>query len=503
MINLMYLVFIAMMALNVSSEVLDGFELVESSLRLSTENLSKRNIHIQADFDRAYQANAEKVGEWHEKGTKVKTQSDELYHYIDELKLRIVQETDGDTGDITHIKHKDDLEAASRVMLAPIVGEGKKLKERLDQYRNNLCTLIDDPSKQAVIQSMLNTTAPKKNNMITVSWENALFENMPVAAAITLLTKIQNDIRDIEGEVLTTLLTNVDIDDYRVNKIEALVIPKSQIVASGIPFEAQIVLAAIDSTQQPQYYLHDTPLPNNQITVPTRNIGQHTITGKVIADGHTYPYETKYSVTETSAIIAPVLMNFLYEHIENPIRLAIPGVPSGAIQAQITRGTITQKDNNIWIVHGLDLTQAPQVTITLTASIDGRTTSASQEFTIRRLPDPLPFISYKDPDGNTRRFTGGTPLAKRHLIEATAIEAAIDDGLLDIPYQVTGFTMSTVDNMNNYVPEVSNSAQFTPRQKLLIRDMARGKRFYISNVKVTGPGGKTLTITYPLEVIIN
>ena len=92
MINLMYLVFIAMLALNVSSEVLDGFELVENSLRISTKNSTRRNEEVKANLDRAYIENEAKVGEWYTKGENVKKQSDELYDYIDELKLRIVQE---------------------------------------------------------------------------------------------------------------------------------------------------------------------------------------------------------------------------------------------------------------------------------------------------------------------------------------------------------------------------------------------------------------------------
>ncbi|MDR0835623.1 MAG: gliding motility protein GldM, partial [Tannerella sp.] len=195
MINLMYLVFIAMMAINVSSEVLEGFELVEKSLRASTENSTQRNEYIKDALDKAYEVNAAKVGEWYKKGTDVKTQTDNLYNYINELKLRIVQEADGKKGDINKIDHKDDLEASSRIMLAPVVGEGKKLKEKIEGYRGFVDGMVDDPYKKKMFESVLSTEAPDKGGMIQVSWEHALFENMPVAAAITLLTKMQSDIR--------------------------------------------------------------------------------------------------------------------------------------------------------------------------------------------------------------------------------------------------------------------------------------------------------------------
>ena len=98
MINLMYLVFIAMMALNVSSEVLDGFELVQDSLRTSIENATHRNEIVAAELSSAYQSNPEKVREWYQKSAAVKQRSDSLYNYIQDLKQRIA-----DLAEVSHI----------------------------------------------------------------------------------------------------------------------------------------------------------------------------------------------------------------------------------------------------------------------------------------------------------------------------------------------------------------------------------------------------------------
>lgn len=125
MINLMYLVFIAMMALNVSSEVLDGFELVEDSLRTSIDNSTHRNDIVAGELDTYYQSNPEKVKEWYDKGKQVKHASDSLYNYVQNLKERIAEIADGKDADVNKIEHKDDLEAASRIMLGPVTGEGK------------------------------------------------------------------------------------------------------------------------------------------------------------------------------------------------------------------------------------------------------------------------------------------------------------------------------------------------------------------------------------------
>ena len=128
MINLMYLVFIAMMALNVSSEVLDGFKLVENSLKTSIENTSRRNDIVRNEMETYYRANPEKVKEWYFKSQRVNTLSDSLVNYIQALKQRIAIAADGKDADVNNIKHSEDLEAASTIMLAPVKGEGKKLR---------------------------------------------------------------------------------------------------------------------------------------------------------------------------------------------------------------------------------------------------------------------------------------------------------------------------------------------------------------------------------------
>ena len=188
MINLMYLVFIAMMALNVSSEVLDGFELVEDSLRTSIDNSTHRNDIVAGELNTYYQSNPEKVKEWYDKGIQVKHASDSLYNYVQNLKERIAEIADGKDANVNKIEHKDDLEAASRIMLGPVTGEGKKLREAIDSYRTMMGEMVEDSAKTRILEASLSTTPPHKAGINTRTWEEALFENMPVAAAVTLLT---------------------------------------------------------------------------------------------------------------------------------------------------------------------------------------------------------------------------------------------------------------------------------------------------------------------------
>ena len=124
-------------------------------------------------------------------------------------------------------------------------------------------------------------------------------------------------------------------------------------------------------------------------------------------------------------------------------------------------------------------------------------------YRVRQLPDPSPFIEYKDANGSLKRYRGGSGLSKAVLMNTDGIVAAIDDGLLNIDFQVLGFETTFFDNMGNAVPEVSSSANFSSRQKDMFRRLSRGKRFYISRVRAKGPDGVERLLPTTLEVIVN
>ena len=132
MINLMYLVLMAMLALNVSSDVLNGFSLVDEGLNRSKENESFQNEAIYKTLDEAMEQNPEKVKEWYNKAQNVRHMSDSLYSLAEELKWEIVREADGKDGDIHNINNKENLEAATHVMLAPSIGRGGELLKAIN-----------------------------------------------------------------------------------------------------------------------------------------------------------------------------------------------------------------------------------------------------------------------------------------------------------------------------------------------------------------------------------
>lgn len=135
MINLMYIVLTAMLALNVSSDVLDGFTQVKDGLQRSNDNVAQRNAVLFNRLAEFTEQNPDKGGAWLERAKDVRAFTDDLYRLVDSLKLAIVVKADGDDADINDIKSKDDLEASSVVMLNPATLEGAGLRRRIELYR--------------------------------------------------------------------------------------------------------------------------------------------------------------------------------------------------------------------------------------------------------------------------------------------------------------------------------------------------------------------------------
>ena len=500
MINLMYVILMAMLALNISTEVLNGFSIVEESINRTTANSAEENSALYARFEQQMKTNPEKVSQWFAKAMAVKQMSDSLYAFSQQLKEQIVTEADGKDADLANIKNKDNLEAASHVMLAPITGKGGALFAAINHYRERILTMVTDERQRKIISSNLTTQLPRGAHAMGKNWQQYMFENMPVAAAVTMLSKLQSDVRYAEGEVLHTLVSNIDLKDIRVNRLEAFVIPESKTVISGDAFDARIVMAAVDTTMTPEIYVGGRRITGNNYRFTASGVGEHSFAGYItMRNGNggliRRDFTQKYNVVAPSATVSADLMNVLYAGYENPISISIPGVALNEVQASMTGGAFHSVGMGRYIakpsVVGSD------VTITVSAR-KGNAIRQMGKFTfhVRKLPDPMAYLVI-----GTDRYKGGG-LSKSALMGIDRIHAAIDDGLLDIPFRVVSFETVFFDNMGNAVPVASNGAQFSERQRETFRRLSRNRRFYIRGVKAVGPDGITRTLSYPMEVIV-
>ena len=508
MINLMYIVLTAMLALNVSSDVLNGFTQVEAGLTRTNDNVEQRNAAIMASLRTFSEQNPDKGRRWYDKAAEVRHFTDLLYRTVDSLKLLIVAKADGDGADIHDIVNRDDLEAAAVVMLNPANRRGEALRHDIESYREYIGSIITDPVRRANIEAALSTepvTAP--GELAGSSWEELKFDNQPVVAAVTLLTKLQNDIKYAEGETLATLLDNVDAGDVRVNELNAFVIPQSRFVMRGGKYQANMVLAAVDTTQRPAIYVNGNLLADDHGVYETvaGASGNYDYTGYLEVphgDGTVtrHDFTSSYTVIEPTATVSATMMNVLYAGIDNPISISVPGVANASVSASMTNGSLTRK-GDAWVARPAAVGQ--DAVITVSAEMDGRRMDMSRtSFRVRKLPDPTPFIIYTDAQGNRDRYRSGSGgIAKGTLRQSPGIEAAIDDELLNIAFNVESFETVFFDSMGNASIERSNGAAFSQRQLDRFARMRPGQRFYISAVRASGPDGLTRTLA-PIEVIV-
>ncbi len=503
MINLMYVVLMAMLALNVSSDVLKGFEMVDDKLTLSTDNATQVNEEVYKRFEQQYSANPAKVKVWYSKAQEVRGMTDSLYALLDELKLEIVRKTDGDDGDVRNIRKKEDLEAATQVMLAPIRGRGGELHDAIVSYRERVTAMLLNDAQRELVKSNLNTDVPSEAKVLGKNWQEYMFESMPTAAAVTLLTKLQNDIRYAEGQVLHELVRNIDVKDIRVNRLNAFVIPNSRTVVQGGKFSAQIIMAAVDTTSRPKIYIGGKVIEDDHGTyeMMCNRTGDYTLKGHIEmldGEGNTIKreFQQEYSVVAPSATLSADIMNVLYAGYDNPISVSVPGVPTNQVSLAMTGGTLKQTAPGKYIAVPTNV--GGEAEFTVTARQEGRNQVMGKfAYRVRKLPDPTAYIPVGD-----NQFKGGK-IAKQQLMSASSIGAAIDDGLLNIPFSVKGFEMVFFDNLGNAVPEVSSGAAFTERQKNMMRLLSRGKRFFITKIRAQGPDGIERTLNGAVEVIVN
>ena len=497
-----------MLALNVSSDVLNGFSQVEDGLTRSNRTITLRNQALIDQLQAFCDKNPEKGMVWLKKAKEVHRATEDLYQYIDSLKYAIAVEADGDDANVKEIRNRDNISAAANVMLPPTSNEGARLKATIEAYRKFVVTFLNDSAKVSSVNRVLTTeTSANRGIAKDKSWEQSMFGDMPVVAAETLLTKLQGDIRFAEGEVLQTLITNVDLGDVRVNKLSAFVVPNSRIVMRGSTYTADIVLAAVDTTSLPQVYVNGALLGQGRSVyeVGTSRAGNYDYSGYIevpAGDGSLsrYDFQSSYTVIDPMATISATMMTVLYAGINNPLSIAVPGVPSNAISATMTNGTLTRHGDQ-WIARPGKV--GSESVVTVTATIDGRQQKVgSTSFRVRKLPDPMPYIAYPDANGGENRYKGSKPFSKTLLLQAQGVSAAIDDDLLNVAYRVISFETVFFDSMGNAIPEVSNGDKFSQRQRDSFRRLNRGKRFYISKVRAVGPDGIERQLA-PMEVLVN
>lgn len=252
---------------------LNAFVFVDERLVETTANYVTKNTLLYSIFDAELVKCPDKVLPFRDMAYIVKERSDQLVYDIQELKAEIIKSCDGNNApSLTpvewHIafekKSTFDIDGSlilrkgnTKIPFKLIFGKskGEQLKEEIEKYRDFLVSFIYDPSHQKFIMTMLNTDDRIEKTGIFITWETYYFWNFPMITVIANLSKLQNDIRNAEADILQLLLSEIGAYDFRVNRLEAIVVAKSNYVAKGDEFVARIVLAAYDSLQKPEIWI--------------------------------------------------------------------------------------------------------------------------------------------------------------------------------------------------------------------------------------------------------
>ena len=502
MINLMYIVLTAMLALNVSSDVLDGFTQVHDGLARTNETVNERNETLYAQLRAFVDQNPSMGNEVFDKAVAVRAESQRIYLMIDSLKNAIILKADGVITSVENLQNRDDLEAASVVMLNPSTRRGERLRGEIDNFRAYVQDIVVDSVRRHNIEQALSTEAFQRPGYAgKQSWEESKFENQPAVAALTLLTKLQNDVRYAEGEALSTLtgqLIDVDLGSLHINEMNAFVVPQSRMVMRGSRYSADIMLAAVDTAARPEVYVGGKLIPGGHYEFTPTSAGSFTYSGTIRvphSDGSVeeMPFTSAYTVFEPTATVSATMMNVLYAGIDNPISISVPGVAPSEVTASMTGGTLTRQGDH-WVARSSAI--GSEAVVTVSASVDGRSQNVgSTSFKVRKLPDPTAFIQI-----GSDRFKGGRAISKQQILSAKGVGAAIDDGLLDINFRVTSFQIVFVDSQGDGMITNSAGADFSPQQRERLRGLVAGHSiFFISGINAVGPDGVSRVLS-PIEV---
>ncbi len=527
MIGMMYLVLTAMLAMNVSADILEGFSMVEQSLHINTKGSVNRNVNLYYQFEDLNGRNPDKVGDWLNSAKDIRLESDKLFQAIEDLKIEIVAHADGKDKleaagvyknkslDGYHIEAKSNLDAAGWICIEESgPKKGIVIRKAIEKYRDLLLSkVISDTAKVSLITKTFSTDKVIGHGNELRDWEVARFSMMPVAAVTTILSKIQADVRSIEGEVVTYLKGMVDADDFRVNAIEALPIPESKYVIQGGKYSARIILAARDSTQKPQVYVGGdykngvggTIVEDGLYERPASSIGEQKYGGYIKVfrpDGSSsfYVFESEFNVGAPSATISADQMNVFYAGIDNEVSVSVPGVASTSVVATMVGGSLIKKPNGGYIARPAKVGQ--ECIINVVAKIDGRDQRmGSRNFRVKMLPPPIAFLPYRDDAGNRMKYKGNEKIAKKFLLDVTTLGAELDDADIEADFKVIGFELNVSSAMGSQILS-SSGANFTEQQIAYIRTTSKGKKFFIGGVRAMGPD-KVERKLPPMEVIVN
>ena len=497
MIGMMYLVLTALLALNVSTSVLDAFKIIDEGLEKTGNTMFMKNQELYTEFEQAYQLNQNKTALWRNRALEVRAKADTLHNYLQDLKLRVLNEAERGKSeaivdksiDRDKIEATTDYDTPHRIMIGTELtdkSEARKLKNEIAAFREFLLTMVTEKElpaqlKESISKSLdTNPPAPKKGKKRdpeTATWEYHKFGHSPLMGFLAIMSSLQIDVRNAESEMINYLYAQISAGEVKFNQLDAVVIPNSNYVIRGNSYKADIYLAARDTTQAPEIYVVEgvkepwvevTDPNTGQISIQRKeglnyqklpvekgsgkgvyerqgsSVGQRIWGGIISIKGPAgdiiRPFSAEYMVAEGSVVVSPTKMNVFYLAVDNPVEISVSGVAGNKIRATASNGSLDPR-GNAWIMRPKRIGNCM---ITVSAEIDGKmTTVGTKEFRVKPVPDPIAMVNNQKGGG----------IAKNVLMAQSGVVAAMPpDFDFDLKFTVTEYTVLSV--VQGFVREV-------------------------------------------------
>jgi gliding motility-associated protein GldM len=521
MIGIMYLVLLAMLAMNASKDLLDAFLKLESGIDLTANNFVENVQPVYDKIESAAANNSSKAKATFKNSKIVKSKIQEINTLINTHKKWLIDNTGGvDENGIPLAKDNQDI-GAEYLMTK---GHGEDLRKQITALKSYITGLIDkkDTSIRQSVATLLATDEYKDYEGNKTSWEAGISEHLPLAAVTANLSNIQSYLRNTESITINYLFEELGIDTYKVNKIQAATIAQSSYVLQGEEYKAQIFLAASDTTQQPiilvgDYdsdlfsktgqlkFLSKTDTLNikdgfGNYTSAGSSVGEHSWKG-VVRIPHpnpkrkgeflTYPFENKYLVAQPSAVVSSDKLNIMYMKLANEMTISVPGISSDKIRVTNSKCTITKKGNGQFIFTPNAIGKT-DILVQAEVSPGRWETMGSYQWMIKKLPKPELVIGKKEVGGK---------INKAEILGIGKITAKYsDDFPLSSTPTIQSCKVSLMKGSDFTQPTDAPGGIFTAAQITAIRGLRKNESVSLEMV-VRGADGITYTINRTMTIL--
>ena len=338
---------------------------------------------------------------------------------------------------------------------------------------------------------------------------------MPAVGALTLLSKMQSDVRNAEANVIDFLKKDIDAKSLKFTSAEGIAIPERNFVLRGDSFKAEIFITAKNESQNPDIYVGEydsigggeyqmigdyeiVKVKNGKGLFATRTTSEGIkkwgglIAMKTESGTKYYPFGGEYLVASKSVVVSPINMNVFYLEVDNPVKISVPGFAAADITASMLNGSLraTKKSVGEYIARP---TKKGKARVTLFATIDGkRTKMGAVEFRVKEVPPPKPLIGGKS-EG---------VIEKQRMLAAGGIQAKLEDfDFKGVRYKVVAYSFTTVYK-GDQVTETVNGQKFTTKINAIINNTKSGNTITVSNIMARRTDAKgTATRSLPPLVL--